>query len=77
MTGDMLAAGSLMPAALLADTAQMAQRIRRAVKQEEAVVVWPLNQVLPLLMASRLNWLNADVGRWVASKLGVTGDMVS
>ncbi|KAG0146518.1 hypothetical protein CROQUDRAFT_44349 [Cronartium quercuum f. sp. fusiforme G11] len=77
MTADMLAAGSTMPAAMLADTSQMADRIRRAVQKEQAVVLWPLNQVLPLMMASRLNWLNADIGRWVASKIGVTGHMVS
>ncbi|KAH9819060.1 hypothetical protein DFH28DRAFT_957510 [Melampsora americana] len=77
MTGDMLSAGSTMPPMMLADTLQMAQRIRRAIHQDQAVVVWPLNQVLPLLLASKLNWLNADLGRWVASKIGVTGEMVS
>lgn len=77
MTGDMLSAGSTMPPMMLADTLQMAQRIRRAVIEDQAVVIWPLNQVLPLLLASKLNPLNADIGRWVASKIGVTGEMVS
>ncbi|EGG12998.1 uncharacterized protein MELLADRAFT_70515 [Melampsora larici-populina 98AG31] len=77
MTADMLSAGSTMPPMMLADTLQMAQRIRLAINQNQSVVVWPLNQVLPLLLASKLNWLNADLGRWVASKIGVTGEMVS
>ncbi|POV96921.1 hypothetical protein PSTT_15372 [Puccinia striiformis] len=77
MTGDMLAAGSSMPGFGLADSNQMAQRIKDAVDGEQAGVIWPISHVLPLVMASRLNWLNGDLARWVASKVGVTGQMVS
>ncbi|KAA1077969.1 hypothetical protein PGT21_025399 [Puccinia graminis f. sp. tritici] len=77
MTGDMLAAGSSMPSFGLADPSQMAQRIKLAVDQEQPGVIWPISHVLPLVMASRLNWLNAELARWVASKIGVTGQMVS
>ena len=77
MTGDMLAAGSSMPSFGLADANQMAQRIKHAVDAEQAGVIWPLSHVLPLVMASRLNWLNGELARWLASKVGVTGQMVS
>jgi len=77
MTGDMLAAGSSMPSFALADPNQMAQRIKDAVDGDQAGAIWPISHVLPLVMASRLNWLNADLARWVASKVGVTGQMVS
>ncbi|PLW30006.1 hypothetical protein PCASD_15780 [Puccinia coronata f. sp. avenae] len=77
MTGDMLAAGSSMPAFSLADPDQMALRIKHAVDADQPGVIWPVSHVLPLVMAARLNWLNAELARWVAAKVGVTGQMVS
>ncbi|OAV88349.1 hypothetical protein PTTG_01975 [Puccinia triticina 1-1 BBBD Race 1] len=77
MSGDLLAAGSSVPGFLLADSDDMAQRIKQAVDGEQAGVVWPISHGLPLIMASRLNWLNGDLSRWVMSKMGVAGQMVS
>ncbi|MBW0475301.1 hypothetical protein O181_015016 [Austropuccinia psidii MF-1] len=77
MVHDMLSAGSIMPKKLLADPHNMAKRIDEAVKQNEAVVIWPISQVLPLVMAGRMNWLNGDLSRWMTSKIGITGHMVS
>lgn len=77
MASDMLAAGSTMPAFMLAKTTHMAERIKKAVDEEQPVAIWPINQVLPLVMASRLNYLNSDFFRWVSSKIGITGRMVS
>merc|ERR1712226_1272413 len=72
MTGDMSAAGSSMPIFTMADTNRMAERVKEAVDGQQSVVIWPISHVLPILAASRLNWLNGELVRWVASRIGVT-----
>ncbi|KAA1078532.1 hypothetical protein PGTUg99_008020 [Puccinia graminis f. sp. tritici] len=77
MSGDLLAAGSSVPGFMLANTGDMAQRIKEAVDGEQACAIWPISHALPLIMASRLNWLNGDLSRWLMSKMGVAGQMVT
>jgi len=77
MTDDMLAAGSSMPLFARASSDHMAQRIKDAIEGEQAAAIWPVTHGLPLVVAGRLNWLNADLSRWLISKVGVAGQMVS
>ncbi|KNZ53153.1 hypothetical protein VP01_3326g2 [Puccinia sorghi] len=77
MTDDLLAAGSSMPVFARASSDHMAQRIKDAIEGEQASAIWPITHALPLVVASRLNSLNADLSRWLISKTGVAGQMIS
>jgi short-subunit dehydrogenase len=77
MAGDLLAAGSSVPSFMLASSDQMAQRIKEAIEDEQPGAIWPLSHGLPLVALGRLNWLNADLSRWLMSKIGVAGQMVT
>ncbi|POW22649.1 hypothetical protein PSHT_01067 [Puccinia striiformis] len=77
MTGDLLAAGSSAPSFMLASSDQMATRIKDAVDGEQPGAIWPISHAIPLVMTSRLNWLNGDLSRWFLSKTGLGGQMVS
>ncbi|KAI9613681.1 hypothetical protein KEM48_003680 [Puccinia striiformis f. sp. tritici PST-130] len=77
MTNDLLAAGSSAPSFMLARSDQIATRIKEAVDGEQAGVIWPISHAIPLIMASRLNWLNGELSRWCMSKMGMSGKMVT
>ncbi|CAH7682174.1 hypothetical protein BY996DRAFT_1799722 [Phakopsora pachyrhizi] len=77
LTEDMMAAGSSMPRVMMANTMKMAARIKCAVDEEQPMALWPLNHCLPFVMSSKVNYLNGDLARWMASKMGLTGQMVS
>ncbi|KNE95070.1 hypothetical protein PSTG_11549 [Puccinia striiformis f. sp. tritici PST-78] len=77
MTNDLLAAGSSAPSFMLARSDQIATRIKEAVDGEQAGVIWPISHAIPLIMASRFNWLNGELSRWCMSKMGMSGKMVT